>query len=409
MALILLILLLIFPLLGLFKALQNFRHPGGKFAIFCFYLLCAYILVPYSQGDIRLYEEKFNLVDNLNFFEFLTYLVFNVFSQEGAGIEIYMELNVFIVSRFTSNIAYCYCLTAAVFFFLWNNILSNLVKEYDLKNTLKKNYGAIILICFVGAYVVFIRAINGRFYLAYWILLASAYNILILRNRKYYWLLLSTVFVHQAFILLVILVFFVDFSKIMYKQKKSEFVLYGLIIVGTVFSQSGLSVLTDYLQSFGGDFENKYGAYTKNSYVTSEAERDRKWFQVIRAPLLFYTLFANLLVCRFKYVKKLTTEENKLYYLILVIFAINSFTINVPSFGDRYRNVLMGFIILLLAILYSRYQLQQRNFLFFLLVVSFVFYKFVTIKMLENYISNWLLYPLSLFLHNIYGPIPISE
>jgi hypothetical protein len=162
-----------------------------------------------------------------------------------------------------------------------------------------------------------------------------------------------------------------------------------------LYSQLGIDYLSKYLTFFGDNYESKYSDYLKDSYVEGQLERDRKWFILLRTPLLFYTLGSHILYLRF--IKNIDFEkENGLYYFILLFWVINSFTIEVPSFGDRFRNVLIGFFLLLLFKLHNRIYQTKISFFVILTFAFFVFYKIVSFKILEFYINKWTYFPFSM-------------
>jgi hypothetical protein len=201
--------------------------------------------------------------------------------------------------------------------------------------------------------------------------------------------------VHQAFLFLCILSLVYFFTQKYIQNKKVEYVLLALIVVGTLYSQLGITYLSKYLTFFGDNYENNYSSYLKDSYIEGQLERDRKWFLVLRTPLLFYTLGFHILYLRL--VKKINFDKDTLlYFFILVFWVINAFTIEVPSFGDRFRNVLIGFFLLLLFKLYNRVYQLKMNYLVVLSLAFFVFHKIVSLKILEFYINKYTFFPFSM-------------
>jgi hypothetical protein len=393
----------------LIQAAFKIRQPRYRFAIFLFFLLGAYMMIPYEFGDIRLYTLKMERYSTYSFFQFLEELGTKLIGQGEGGFEFFVELNLFLTSRFTQVLAYSFCLTAIVVFFAWQAIVMRLVKEYDLHNSIRKNKVAIFILISFALYIIFFRAINGRFYLAYWIFIYSFYQIITNRNNKYYLLLLCTVFVHQSFIFLNLLVFLFRFTAPLQKVKRFETILFILIVLGTIFSQTGLTFMNQYLGTIGGDIGDKYSNYTKDSYVSGQLDRDRTWFQTLRTPLLFFSLAFNVLWARFN--KKIEFDESttKIYFFSLIFWIINAFTINVPSFGDRFRNVLMGVFLLLLFKIYNTNFLKKIPISIIVLLLAFIFYKLISLKILEMYLNKWLFFPFSLLLDYIYGSVAIGE
>ena len=409
MIILLLALFFCFPFLTLIFAIKRIRQWQYRTVILLFFLLGAYLLIPYQLGDIRLYEVQMERYSSYGFFQFLAEMSLNLIGKGEVGFEIFVQLNTFLVSRFTDNVAYCYCLTALVVFMVWQAMVMQLVREYDEQNPVSKNKVATFLLIFFGLYIIYFRAINGRFYIAYWVFIYAFYKIVAQRKFNYHWLLLMTIFIHQSFIFLNVLVIVYRLMEPLQKIKRFEIVLFALIIAGTAFAQTGLGLMNEYLSSVGGDFEHRYSVYTTTHYVEQQVSRDRKWFLELRTPLLFYSLVASIIAARMNSKIVFDKATMRLYYFSLLLWVINAFTINVPSFGERFRNVLMGVFLLVLFKVYSSNNVH-RAYPVTIVVLSFTFimYKAISIKILGGYINLWLFEPFSLLMNNYSGPVPLD-
>jgi hypothetical protein len=383
------IIFLVYPFITFFSSLFRFREKQNQYIVLCFMMMGAYQTLPYA--DMLLYVEKFNEMKVLDLKTFIDYLGSKFIVE--SNYEIFVELNTFVISRFTDNVKLTYLLTVIVLFMVWRSLLVTLIKEYDFFGR-KNKIALYFLICF-GVYVIFYRVINGRFYLAYWIFIFSFHKIFMENKKKYFILFFMTMLVHQAFLFLCILSLLYFFTHKYIQNKKVEYVLLVLIVVGALYSQSGIDYLTKYLTFFGDNYEDNYSDYLKDSYIEGQLKRDRKWFLLVRTPLLFYTFGLHILYLR--YVKKINFDKDTLlYFFILIFWVINAFTIEVPSFGDRFRNVLIGFFLLLLFKLYNRVYQLKMNYLVMLSLAFFVFYKIVSLKILEYYINKYTFFPFSM-------------
>jgi hypothetical protein len=383
------IIFLIYPFATFFSSLFQFREKQNQYIVLCFFMMAGYQTLPYA--DMMLYVEKFNEIKELDLKAFTGYIASKFILE--SNYEVFVELNAFIISRFTDNVRYTFVVTVIVFFIVWRGLINILIREYDFFG--RKNRNALyFLLCF-AIYVIFYRVINGRFYLAYWIFMFSFHKIFMENRKKYFILFVFTILVHQAFLFLCILSLLYFFINKYIQNKKTEYVLLVLIIIGTLYSQLGVNYLSKYLTFFGANYEDQYSDYLKDSYIDGQLERDRKWFLLLRTPLLFYTLGFHILYLRF--VKKINFEkDNILYFFILIFWGINAFTIEVPSFGARFRNVLIGFFLVLLFKLYNREYQTKLNYLVLISIAFFVFYKVVSLKILEFYINKWTFYPFSM-------------
>jgi hypothetical protein len=383
------IIFLIYPFATFFSSLLQFREKQNQYIVLFFFMMAGYQTLPYA--DMLFYVVKFNEIKDLDLSAFINYLGIQFIVQ--SNYEVFIEFNSFIVSRFSDNVRYTFVVTVIVYFIVWRGLINTLLREYDSFG--RKNRSALyFLLCF-AIYVIFYRVINGRFYLAYWIFMFSFHKIFMENRKKYFILFVFTVLVHQAFLFLCILSILYFFINKYIQNKKTEYVLLALILVGTLYSQLGVNYLSKYLSFFGADYQNQYSDYLKDSYIEGQLARDRKWFLLLRQPLLFYTLGFHVLYLRF--IKKIKFDNDEvLYYFILIFWVINAFTIEVPSFGDRFRNVLIGFLLVLLFKLYNRVYQSKLNYLVLISLGFFVFYKVVSLKVLEFYINKWTFYPFSM-------------
>ncbi|MFN3908664.1 MAG: EpsG family protein [Flavobacterium sp.] len=360
-----------------------------------FVVTACFTILPYSDGDIRLYEMVYDSIlktPNISFWDILS-----SFSVETGNFEIYIPLNVYLVSRFSDNIAYSYALTGLVYFFAWANIITQLFREYNSKKLENSRLLFYLLISF-SIYILLFRVVNGRFYLAYWISIMSIYQILYNKKKQYYLFLVLSILIHQAFGFLVAIFALFQLSSFLFKYKYFDTFFIGLFILGTINSELSIDFARQNLEAIVGG--NNYTDYLKDSYIQGLNEREKKWFLTLRTPLLFYTGY--LLLLRLRYFKKILISDNNylLFKFVLVFSAINAWTLNIPSFGERFRNVLIGFLLLLILKIYLDNKRVSFKYHLILLLVAFSFYKLVTLRVFSEYINLYAFFPLNLLFNS---------
>jgi hypothetical protein len=310
------------------------------------------MLIPYEDGDIRLYQETLDYFIKHRSDQTILNLIYSKITGADGSFELFIPLIVFITSRFTENIAYSYMLSGILFYLIWIKLIKELVREYNIFSKTDSKFILALLISF-SLYVIFYRAINGRFYLAYWLAIMSIYFIFHKNKYWYYLLLLASFFIHQSYVFIVALLLLFQSLKFLRRKKGFDVILILLFILGIIFSEITFGLIQNNLATLPELINDNYTDYLKESYISGQESRDRKWFLVYRTPLLFYT--AYLLLIRLKYAKRISFSKSTyaLFQFVLLFGVINAFTINIPSFGDRFRNVLIGFILLTLFKVYN--------------------------------------------------------
>ena len=404
-----LILFIIWPFAAFVDAIKRIRIKRYRFIIFLFFCISAIFIIPYEDGDIRLYERSIETYSQLGINAILLDLYLSLTGSGSRGFEMFIPLNSYLTSLIANDVRISFVITAALFYIFWIAIVTKLIEEYD--GSIKPNNKALLLIFVFSIYIIFFRALNGRFYLAYWGAILGAYMIINEKKRLYFLLTLSTIFIHQSFIFFnaILLIHFL-FQKY-YKNKVGEIVLIGLIIGGAIFNQVGLKFVSENLSFLSDSVTDSFSSYTKESYIENVAEwtTEKTWFQVLRGPLLFYSTAILLMILRFT--KRdfflLDPRMKSWYYFILLFWAVNSLTFEIPQFGDRFRNVLIGFMILLLFKIYKNASLKRYNLLFYIFLLSFAFYKLVTLRVFAEYINVYAFTPLPWFFNHFDEPFSL--
>jgi hypothetical protein len=399
------ILFIVWPFGAFVNAIKNIRIQRYRIFIFLFFCLLAFYIIPYSDGDIRLYAKSIETYSKFGVNAFFQEIYLSFQGKGSSGFELFIPINSYLTSLIGNDFRISFLLTTLLFYTFWISIIKKLIKEYDFASNRSKE--ALLLLFMFSIYVIFYRVLNGRFYLAYWGAVLGVYMIMNERKNVYLLLTLSTIFIHQSFIFLNgILIIHLLFQKY-YKNKLGEILLFSLIIAGAILNQVGLKFISENLGFLSDNVSDRYMAYTKDSFVEKHSERAeiKTWFQTLRGPLLFYSTAIFLLIIRFTKKKFFSIDTNlkSWYYFILLFWALNSLTFEIPQFGDRFRNVLIGFMILFLYKIYIKQSLKEYNFYFYIFLTSFAFYKLITIRVFAEYINLYSYFPLS-FLFSWFDP-----
>lgn len=390
-----LIVSLFWPFLGLIIGLKKIRIRRYGILILIFVLISSFMVLPYEDGDIRLYQNTLDYLTEYGSDQTLFGLIYTLLIESGSELEIFVPVNVFIISSFTNNIAFAYLITGFVFYIIWIKLIRELAKEYFKFPKANSKLILLLLISF-SLYIIFFRAINGRFYLAYWLAIMSIYFIFFKEDKWYYLLLACSVLIHQSYIFVVGLLLVFQLINSLRKFKWFDDILVILFFVGIAFSEFSVGFVRDNIEHVSYGVADNYSDFVKESYVESQSVRDRKWFLEYRTPVLFF--IAYFLLLRLKYSKKVIINGGNyvLFQFVLVFSVINTFTFNIPSFGERFRNVLIGFILLTLFKIYNENRIILYKTHLILLIISFFAYKLVTFRVYAEYINLYAYFPLPL-------------
>lgn len=390
---------ILWPFLSLFYAIRKFRYKAFHVVILLFVLTAAYTFIPQEGADSNAYLAYMDFYQDGSFSVFFSQFIKTIQGQGLNGYEFFIDFVSFISVWLSGGQALVFVLTGLTFYLAWIKIVSSLHNEYLLKNRVNTN--AVIFLISFAVYIIFFRALNGRFYLAYWVFIWGAYNIIENKEYKYYFVTLLTIFIHQTFIIAnaLIILFFISSC---FKGIRN-YIFYALIIMGHLYSEFGREFVSQNLFFFGEAVENKLLGYTLVETLERASERAAitSWFLIIRQPLLFYGVLLVLLInrIRIKSTKHKNIENH--YSFILLFYALVSFGYSIHHFGTRFRNILIGFIILLLFKIYNEFPVRKWSFEIWIFLFVFGFYLLVDLRMMSEQISAWLFMPIPILFHTL--------
>lgn len=385
------VLFTIWPFTAFFFAIKNFGHKHLRFFILLFFVFIGFTFIPRAGADSNDYLNYISIYSGRDFSFFSRQFLLSLIGRGLKGFEIYQDFSAFLITRFSNNPAFVFALTAMVYYFAWTNIVSKLYFDHKLRTS--KNFLAFFFLVAFALYVTIFRAINARFYLAYWIFVSGAYKIIVDKNYRSFYITLLAVFIHQAYIFpnLILLIFV--FSQRIYGVRNTIFFI--LVVLGHLSAEFGPTVINESLDLFGDTVEERYSKYIESGRL--DADFERSWFLVIRGPMLLYSLL--FLVFSFKLNKNIIFDKHgsDLYSFILLFWAASAFTMNIYMMGTRFRNVLIGFLLILVFRVCLINSFKKIPFQAWPSIVSFVFFKFITYRMNFEQVSAWIIAP--------FGPI----
>src|SRR5690554_3777558 len=250
---------IIWPFAALVEAIKNIRIKKYRIFFLIFFCLLAYYIIPYGEGDIRLYEKSVEIYSQFGLDAFFLDIYLSFIGEGSRGFEIFIPINSYLTSLIGGNVRVSFVLTAILYYIFWISIVIKLIKEFDLSNN-THNRKALVLLFAFSIYIIFYRVLNGRFYLAYWGAIYGTYMIINEKKYKFLLLTLATILIHQSFIffngLLLVHIFFRRY----YNNKSGEILLFGLILIGAVLNQSGIKLVANNLSFLSDSVSDQFMA-----------------------------------------------------------------------------------------------------------------------------------------------------
>ena len=391
---------LIWPLIGFYSAVKNLEKKGSWLFLFLFITFGSITLISNDYADIRLHSQLLEAYENSGLVESFLILIEELSKFSLGNLEIYADLVAFTTSLFNQKVWFSYLIVGVTYFFFWNRLVSDLL--IDFRNSIKLNTRFLyVLILIFAFHVAFYRAVNGRYYLAYWVFISSIYQIYIRNNTKWTLGLIISILIHQSFLILIAAVIVNWILEKWHKTRALEIVLYVLFVLGFFVGGSLIPAMRELVGVYSDTLGSHYDAYVGHGSFTRAAERSIVWFRVARLPLLTAPLIFMFVHARRKSRKETNARITKLYYLTLLLAVLVSWGFSIPQFGMRFWTVLTGFILLTTTLYSFSLKITQKKWLLYFLLISDLFYLIVDLKIYSDTISLWIIMPLSILLETI--------
>ena len=302
--------------------------------------------------------------------------------------DLYRTLMMFIVSRFTNNGH----VLMAVFSLVYGLLYIYCIKIFLNIGFKKDLVSYFIILCFSVAW-----GLSGiafvRFPTACLLFFIAAYKVFENPACKKYWILmLSVLAVHFGLMAAVVMVVLYFLLK---ENKNAVYILLVISIILPEIFSSQIPLLGSY---FGGILQDRIEIYTRESYIeqTLQERSGLNWYiSLISGMVQFYAYIIIGYVTFFSKRITLDKQANRLFLFSIILLSVSNITMDIPSFGDRYLNL---FILFLMAFVYRLHKLNWNNkwvyylsissVVFFALKISYDFRCILNYSTIELYTSN---------------------
>ena len=193
-------LFIISPFIAFLYSLKNMKSKSSYIVFFLSSILFGLsFTVPSGKtaenmSDGASYRLNFELYRNINYSEFIEGFKEYITFKDGSVKDYYFDTIAFITSRFTDNYHVLFMFFAIIFAFFSLKSFKFLTQEYNFSFSLAS---------FILAYLFMINQIfniNGmRFWTAAWVGVYAVFQIFKNGNHRYYWLAVTTPFIHASF------------------------------------------------------------------------------------------------------------------------------------------------------------------------------------------------------------------
>lgn len=328
-----------FPIFGLISFLKSGNIERYSLSLFFFFLFFGFFFVIPDSGDAYRHYQSFLEYPSMTWSKFWVELINILSFKSQTNSDIYVHMSNFILSRASTHSSFYYGFHALVYSLIYIATLKLILTNIKVHKTL--------LTTFFFLLVVLIAPISKiqylRYYLATWLFLYGALNILKSGKNKFYLFFLLSVLVHFSFITPSLLF-------VVYKFFRKTLFIWLFLAVFSFVSNNFLSQyatsITNVSQAYLEDSQlsGKTKAYVENEeYIEQRAQRfeSRKWYASPSKYLrwAFTTLLFSIgwLI----WTKRIVIKEDLfvLFTFSLFLFSISQFGNAFASFGERFEQV----------------------------------------------------------------------
>lgn len=381
-----LVLFLLWPFLSFVLALSNFTQKEAKKVVYFFLVYYGFTFVNENPA-VDAYRYALSLKQNfeLPFSEFFN-IVGGLYSTD-TSVDIIEPLISFIVSRFTSGHNLYFAVWAAIYGFFYLKSFDLLFEKYRMNH----GWNALILMSFF-LLVMPITSISGvRMWTAAWIFFYGAYNVVVLKNTKFFLLALVSSLVHWSFISAnaILLVYYVVGNR--------EIVYLPIAIISFIvprFIEPYLQIISDRI---GGGIQNRISGYTSEGYITvvQESIEQSAWFIRLSGDLIFYYLIIALILARIRFGPSIHGKEEKsLFCFTLLFLAFVNFGLSIPSFGERFRIIFVLLATMYLFVMYVKLPGKKVSLLILSGLFPMLLSVVLTFRIGSESINAWIFMPI---------------
>jgi hypothetical protein len=378
----------IWPFGGLLLSFKKGFRDYSTLIYILFSAFFGYAYTPSAESDMVRYIDDFVRISQLDL---------NIIINEigvGSFSDYYIVILSYTVSSFTNNPHVYLAVASLIYAFFYFNCVKLIIQQFPLPETIYSK-----LLVFVLYFYVPIFFINGlRFYTGFWVFSYSVIQIFFLGNKKCYFLLLLTPFIHFSFIASTL--FFLLFSLL----GRLRIFAY-LILAGSIISPA--STLNFSLLRGGTQAQDKILNYTNIelsqdfyenlSDIHSNSTQQFRVFEVISEYYFYFVLafFAIILLSKHTILRTFDEEAPKLVNLNMFFLSMVFFTEGIPE-AYRFKQIFVFIFYISLVLVFERMRSSSLflfSFIFsslgvILYIISNLYLNIKNIP-LEFYFANW--------------------
>ncbi|HBX46828.1 MAG TPA: hypothetical protein DEG28_13245 [Porphyromonadaceae bacterium] len=324
-------LFIISPFIAFLYSLKNMKSKSSYIVFFLSSILFGLsFTVPSGKtaenmSDGASYRLNFELYRNINYSEFIEGFKEYITFKDGSVKDYYFDTIAFITSRFTDNYHVLFMFFAIIFAFFSLKSFKFLTQEYNFSFSLAS---------FILAYLFMINQIfniNGmRFWTAAWVGVYAVFQIFKNGNHRYYWLAVTTPFIHASFWVYIGILIIASIFK---RYEKFWGVLFVVSFFISTISIELVRNIGNLLPPF---LEDMVQSYTNEEYIIQK-EQEKGFISLFFSYAVI--IYINVLVLLFIRNAKAIKDNNKsksLYLFLLVYMTFVNFSMPIPSLGGRF-------------------------------------------------------------------------
>lgn len=373
------------PLLGVPASLYRVNTRSSFVVLFLSMLTFGLAL---NTPDIATETFRYDAVSYRQMFESYATYTFEDIKTECAnyvgnfiGNDIFLQLLMFLVSRFTSNYHLFYMIVAMAFAFFYLGSLRYLVTDRSYTFSLSS-----VLLLFVFTLPAFPSHLSVlRWFMGCLVAIYAIFHIFISGNKWYYLLLAATCTIHGSFIILTLIM---AGALVLSKYTKLEPILLGVSLVLPPVMIKLATIVVPII------FGTRFSLYINPEYI-QQVNNGGSGLIWLERLICFILLLFNTLACLLFSIKYTTniksTKAEPIYHILIAAVIFVNSTILIPSVGSRF--ILMTYPFMAYIFLTCFNEEKFRNIIYvysgFIMLCIMTFNRFYMLPCLKDYFKLW--------------------
>lgn len=365
-------LLLFWPFGVLTSALKRVEHNAYRLILSLLGFYLGYSMITRSGSDGSRIGGRFLKNVDYTLSDFLE-IISSTYSGGAGNPDFYLTTVSFLTSRITDNQNIFFGVLGFIyyqFFFKFYARIVSYLKSYGIVPS--KDFlllGILFGICLVYPFSAGINAV--RFPLATFVFFYGVVSYILFEKTKYIALVISTIFIHWAFIpVAAIFIIFLIVRKLK-KLYVLNFLLAGIVIAGFFATDGGGLIENNAL--IGSSIQNKLDSYSSENYLLDRQQHFAmlNWYIRLSKLLPYYYSVLVLLITQLPFFSLNLSKRAKSWLVLSALLTVTSFIIGSETGPINNRYIKLSFMasMVYLAFLYS---VNQRSRLIKMLMILFI-------------------------------------